>query len=127
MTFEDEDAWPTPALKAHLESTRATLDALSPSSALERVGLESMVDACEEELGKRLRVGLPPVVNNCCSQGCLGDDIYYDQPCYGEVVVIDEEWGEGWHDFVHACEGHRGGYGTYVSFDPAAVKPKRRR
>lgn len=43
---------------------------------------------------------------NCCGDECVLLDVYDDQPCWGQVVVIGEDtWDNDWC-WVHACEGH---------------------
>lgn len=46
----------------------------------------------------------PSVVDKCCGTGC--QQAFDSRPCWGEVTVVDEDWGDWGHDFVHACEGH---------------------
>jgi hypothetical protein len=54
-------------------------------------------------------------VAECCGASCFGDDLDDPmQPCYVKVVVIDEESSETDSWWVHACQGHRNGYGTYI-------------
>lgn len=45
--------------------------------------------------------------SECCGANCDLLDCYDDQPCWGEVDVIDEDWTEDDWWWVHACEGHR--------------------
>lgn len=43
---------------------------------------------------------------DCCGDDCVMLDAYDDQPCWGQVTVIDEDyWDDDWC-WVHACEGH---------------------
>jgi hypothetical protein len=53
----------------------------------------------------------------CCGDECiyLGDNP--DQPCWGQVMVVDEAGSVENHWWVHACEGHADLYnedGEYV-------------
>ena len=61
-------------------------------------------------------------VADCCGASCFGKDSDPLQPCYGEVVVIDEEYNDDDYWWVHACQGHRNGYGTYI---PSTGNPLR--
>ena len=75
---------------------------------------------------------LPPVVPCSCGDTCTREGWVDEEPCYGTVEVIDEEYGEGvsdgnldgvpWHDWTHGCEGHRELHGPYKPFVPP-VKP----
>jgi hypothetical protein len=51
-----------------------------------------------------------------------GDDCDYakdNEPCWGEVHVVQEiTWEDGW-DYEHACEGHSNCcfFGSYIYYD----------
>lgn len=44
----------------------------------------------------------------CCNAECPHDR--EDEPCWGEVEVIDEHYTEDDSWWVHACQGHKGVY-----------------
>ncbi len=48
-------------------------------------------------------------VSSCsCKADCIYLDANEAQPCWGEVVVIDEvEWDDDDWAWVHVCYGHR--------------------
>lgn len=44
---------------------------------------------------------------SCCDEWCQFRGVDDEEPCWGEVTVVDEEWnddGDWW--WIHACEGH---------------------
>lgn len=41
--------------------------------------------------------------NNC---DCYLYECYYNQPCWGRVTVVGEEYTEDDHWWIHACKGH---------------------
>lgn len=44
---------------------------------------------------------------DCCrGVDCVLLDAYDDQPCWGQVTVVDEDYTEDDWWWVHACEGH---------------------
>lgn len=59
---------------------------------------------------------LPPVVPTCCANEACWAAGRADEPCYGEITAIHEEWGDWGHYFVHGCEGHPRWCEAYVPF-----------
>lgn len=55
--------------------------------------------------------------STCCGSDCFADGNEEDEPCWGPVRVIEEEYsGDDWY-WVHACEGHKEDYiigGAYI-------------
>jgi hypothetical protein len=44
--------------------------------------------------------------SSCCGAHCFRYKGYPDEPCWGEVEVIEEEMdGDDWW-WIHACQGH---------------------
>lgn len=70
---------------------------------------------------------LPPVLPcSGCGDGCWADGSSVDQPdsiwagpCWGQVEVIDEDYTEDDHWWIHGCEGHRDRWGRYVAPPPS--------
>jgi len=55
-----------------------------------------------------------PSYKRCCVGGECDFKSTPEQPCWGEVNAVDEiEGGDGEYWWVHACQGHSMGDGTY--------------
>jgi hypothetical protein len=54
----------------------------------------------------------------CCNADCYALDSYDDEPCWGNVYVVDETYTEDDHWWHHACEGHAD------KWDGGKYKPK---
>ena len=45
----------------------------------------------------------------CCNADCWFEDYSTeDQPCWGKVEAIDEDYSEDDWTWIHACKGHKG-------------------
>ena len=49
----------------------------------------------------------------CCGSNCFKFDD--DEPCWGDVEVIDEEWTEEDSWWIHACQGHKSMWYDYYN------------
>lgn len=69
-----------------------------------------------------MSVAVPPVVpcpqcaGDCWADGSLDyqPDAIWAGPCWGQVEVIDEDYTDEDHWWIHGCEGHRDRYERYV-------------
>lgn len=62
----------------------------------------------------------------CCKTDCWKfDSNSPDDPCWGDVDVIDEEGGEDWY-WIHSCQGHKDEWNNsqYNTGDPAVYVPE---
>jgi len=54
----------------------------------------------------------------CCGADCEFLDCDDDQPCWGQVEVVDEEFSDDYEysRWIHACQGHEDIYcgGEYI-------------
>lgn len=58
---------------------------------------------------------LPHLFHCFCGAGC--DFAKDDEPCYGEVEVVDVDCpGTDLETRLHGCEGHVNGYGAYTPY-----------
>jgi hypothetical protein len=65
-------------------------------------------------------MSIPPFVPCCYEEECwahdseaLNPEAVWAGPCWGKGEVIDEEYTEDEHWWIHACEGHRERWGKY--------------
>lgn len=63
---------------------------------------------------------------DCCGADCVYLGLNDDQPCWGEVEVVDSFYGDSEEEdyieeYIHVCEGHYDMYGGFGSYKP---KPK---
>jgi hypothetical protein len=42
----------------------------------------------------------------CCGDDCWAHELYVNQPCWGDVRVVDEEYTDDDYRWIHECEGH---------------------
>ena len=43
-------------------------------------------------------------IDRCCGLACVWGTP--EEPCWGDVIVVDEEDRGDYWEYVHACEGH---------------------
>jgi len=51
-----------------------------------------------------------------CKEDCFALDLHENEPCWGEVVAIDEMCSGDDYYFIHSCQGHKDKYegGEYI-------------
>jgi hypothetical protein len=45
-------------------------------------------------------------ISDCCGADCNFENNSSDEPCWGEVEVVGEEYNDEDYWWIHACQGH---------------------
>lgn len=48
--------------------------------------------------------------DRCCGSECYTGEDNPDEPCWGSVTVVDEEYNDDDYWWIHACTGHEPAY-----------------
>lgn len=65
-----------------------------------------------------------PTRSACCGAPCWAEGSPDQQPCWGDIDVIDEEYDDENHWWIHGCQGHTNGYaGPYVPKPDVGASP----